>query len=362
VRIILHIGVEKTGTTAIQAFCAGNAAALRQGGVLYPGGFANRKHAEITAAVTRSKDILKRRGWPTDADPAAVKADVMGRLEAAVRRTRPEALLLSSEHLSSRIKDQAGVAALKAMLSPLSDNFRIVVYLRRQDDLLPSLYSTIVKAGGSGGLEEAEERATWLDFDAMLQPWEAEFGAENIAVGRYPPSDSSLTDDFLRIAGLSSLTLADVETARNVSLDHRNTQLLEAMNALLPIDLDGRLNPQRAGLRQFFERRSTGPAPVMPAEQRREVMARFADSNERVRARHFPQDDRLFPALEATGAACRRDPVTFEDAIDLAADIWKDRAALAARLDAIERGTPRQRARKLLQALRRRMGGTRGGA
>ena len=35
-RLVLHIGLEKTGTTSFQAFCAEHRPALAQSGVLYP--------------------------------------------------------------------------------------------------------------------------------------------------------------------------------------------------------------------------------------------------------------------------------------------------------------------------------------
>ena len=47
-RIVLHIGLEKTGSTAIQRYCALNPAALAKAGALYPGGMGFRKQAAVT--------------------------------------------------------------------------------------------------------------------------------------------------------------------------------------------------------------------------------------------------------------------------------------------------------------------------
>jgi len=353
VRIVLHIGAEKTGTTAIQGFCAAIAAALRRRGVLYPDGFGYRKHTDLTAAVTGSEALLRRTGAGPNADPARFADDVMARLAAAVRAARPDTLLLSSEHMSSRISNPEHLARLHTMLAEFSDDVRVVVYLRRQDELLLSLYSTWLKAGGTGGMAEVAAGAWWLDFDRLLGLWEAEFGGERIAVGLYPPAEPLIPDFFAR-AGLPEPPEAELEPARNVALDHRNAKLLEALNARLPSVTDGRLNPDRVGLRQFFERRSDGPGLAMSAADRTALVDRFAAANARVRDRYFPGAPALFPAPEG-GDAARTDP-GFDDAIDLAADIWRDRMRLAARLTELESARPAARARATLRAVRNRLG------
>ena len=57
-RIVLHIGLEKTGSTAIQRYCALDAAALAKAGALCPDRMGFRKQAAVTAA--KRLDRLER--------------------------------------------------------------------------------------------------------------------------------------------------------------------------------------------------------------------------------------------------------------------------------------------------------------
>lgn len=353
-RIVLHIGAEKTGTTVIQAFCADNADALADRGVLYPEGYGYRKHTALTAAVSGADDLLLRAGADPGADPDRLAEDVSARLKEAVARGRPEHLLLSSEHLSSRLADAKPISRLHAMLAEISEEVRVVLYLRRQDQLLLSLYSTSVKAGGTKSLGEFARGAWWFDFDRLLGLWEAEFGRDSVVVARYPPS-CPLIADFFDVAGLPNPPAVELEPARNVALDHTNARLLAALNARLPAMRDGALNPDRVGLRQFFEARSHGPPLAMTIEERQAFLDRFASANARVRDRYFPDDAALFPAPD-TGDTPQPDP-GYDDAIELAADIWRDRMRLAARIEELQRSRPAARARDTLRAMHGRLTG-----
>lgn len=354
-RIVLHIGAEKTGTTAIQGFCAANAAALAKRGVLYPDGFGYRKHTALTAVASGAADLRLRAGAdPHAADPDRFAADIATRLRATVAAARPEHLLLSSEHMSARLGSPGPIAALRALLLEISRDIHVVVYLRRQDSLLLSLYSTSVKAGRTGSLAQVADGAWWLDFDRLLSLWEAAFGRDRVAVGRYPPA-GPLVPDFFALAGLPDPPEADLEPPRNVALDHTNARLLSALNARVPAMRDGALNPERVGIRQFFEDRSDGPPLAMTIEERRAFLDRFAASNARVRDRYFPGEATLFPAPES-GNSPQADP-GYDDAIDLAADIWRDRMRLAARIEELERSRPAVRARDTLRSVHGRLTG-----
>jgi hypothetical protein len=351
-RIVLHIGVEKTGTTTIQTFCARNRDALRAQGVLYPEGLGSNNHVALAAATGRFEHIRHigpTEGWQHPDDQARFKVEVAAKLEAAASRARGQTILLSSEHLTSRLGDPQ-VAALAEMLAPLAEVVDVVVYLRRQDDLLLSLYSTYIKSGGTKDRAWLSQ-VFWLDFDAHLRRWEAAFGADRITVRLYPP-EGPLIDDFFAAAGLPVVADGAMPDRLNRSLDARNMLLLKAINARAAAWDSRGYMPERAELVGFLERRSTGAPPSMSLGERQEFLARFAEGNERVRARYFPERTALFdpPPPGETGEQA----AGFDDAIDLAVEIWSDRAAQRKPAGRRPLGSLRRRIRALAARVRRR--------
>ena len=356
-RIVLHIGFEKTGTTSIQAHCARNAHRLRRHGILYPSGLGDRNHAHLAAAFSSfeaTADIRLRAGVRSEAEYARFCETVVASLREQVDRARPEVLLLSSEHFSSRVWGQ-GIARLQPALGGLSRDVRVLVYLRRQDEMLFSLYSTYVKSGGTRDLSYLADEIPWFHYDEMLDRWAGGFGRDRITVRIFPPKGATLIEDFAAAAGLPDLPQEPVRANR--ALDHRNAQLLARLNACLPPYADEGVNPAREGLVEFLEARSAGAPLGMALGVRRAFLARFEKSNEAVRAMYLPHLPTLFEDI--TGDDGDAPEATLEDAVALSAAIWTDRARLAARVADLERssvGGRLNRTGRRLTRLRERLG------
>jgi len=352
VRICLHIGVEKTGTTSIQAYCAHHSRALRAHGILYPAGLGRRHHTDVAIAVADPAETsdLRPHAGVGETEVPAFAARLFEKIKVQIRRARPEMVLVSSEHFSSRL-DDAGVGRLRARLGDLSDDIRVLVYLRRQDDALVSLYSTFVKAGGVGDRAHLADRAKWLDYERLLERWGAAFGQDRLTVRLFPPGDGSVIDDFCAASAIPRLP--EPKHARlNQALDHRSTELLLRLNTRLPALRGEGINLDRGAIVRFLERRPGGPQLVMPAAERRRLLSRFERGNESVRARYFPDRATLFDDVPADHATPPPE-LTIDDALDLASDIWIDRMQLATR----PRATRAQRiASSLTHAARARWG------
>jgi len=130
--LILHIGLGKTGTTVLQQFFTSNTEALRTLGIDYPAeGLADHAHHLFSPHVPH---YMKHR-W---------QFEEVGEWAARLSRTEFPSVLLSSELMSSAKEEE-----LKHYFSVLNRFFapRVVVYLRRQDHLLASIYNQQVKSG-----------------------------------------------------------------------------------------------------------------------------------------------------------------------------------------------------------------------
>jgi hypothetical protein len=349
-RVVLHIGVSKTGTSSIQAHCHRHARTLRARGFLYPAGLGSDNQVQLAtafAAFGATGDLRTWVGVRSEAEHAAFRDRVVASLGAQVARVRPSCLLLSAEHLSARC-DEAAVERLRGFLSGLADDVRVVVYLRRQDDALLSLYSSYLKGNGTEGLGRVVDAAWWLDYDRLLGIWAGAFGREAMTVRLFPPRAGTLLDDFAVAAGVPALPADEIRL--NPSLDELNLLLLRRLNAVLPLYRDGAVNPDRGGLVAFLERRSRGPRLGLARSEREALRARHAAGNERVRAAYFPDQPTLFDdTLPDDGRAAE---LTLGDAIELAAEIWTEHARLRQEIDARRRRRPQARVAAWLRRLR----------
>lgn len=183
-RLTLHIGSHKSGSTAIQKFGMIGAVLLSEQSVLYPTGlFPNypAQHSEL-AALAR----------PGQADAlAAFVDDLATRAEAAGCAE----VFLSGEDLCTGV-DEAGVGRLAAALSPRFPAIRVVLVLRDKRDYLLSHYNHALRHAPDGINAEAFRARTVFDPAAVMRRWRAAFGADNVLVLPYEAEGGSLIERF----------------------------------------------------------------------------------------------------------------------------------------------------------------------
>ena len=161
VRLYLHIGTEKTGSSYIQTLCVKGRSYLEANGILFPEGIARhekRMQAGLVSAGNgfRISEYVRQRQW------SAVSCELLNnRLLAEGRDYR--AVCLSSELLLP-VAAEPGAweglfsAAQKAGFSEIT----VLIVLRDPVDQLISLYKHRAKSGTAGKVEE------WVRNDYRL--------------------------------------------------------------------------------------------------------------------------------------------------------------------------------------------------
>jgi hypothetical protein len=146
--IVVHIGMEKTGSTSIQSFLDINAGRLLAGGTRVSRLGRTPNHALLAASVVDAAKGEDIHAW-YEVRPGnqAVVWSAAQRLLAAELQHGLR-VIASSEHLSSRAVAGKEIQALSHLIEPISAEVRICLYLRRQEALIPSTYSTTIRAGG----------------------------------------------------------------------------------------------------------------------------------------------------------------------------------------------------------------------
>jgi hypothetical protein len=274
-RIVLHAGLHKTGSTAIQGFFCRWRRAFAPFGLAYhrPRGADGRlrpKAADLFEAVAHEKDHggAPHPHW----GPAAAR---IAALAAAADRAR--VTVASAEGLSG--PDPAFARAF----APLAGRITVVLVLRRPDRWAESHYRQMVL---SREVREARTFADWLadpateahlDRDSLLGWWADAVGETALRVFAWP-GPAPVLPPFLAEAGLpAALARLPGGRARSNAAPHPgHVETLRRLNA------EGR-GPDRIDRQRLAP---AGPVPgYLDPEARARLLGRHAASHARIAAR-----------------------------------------------------------------------------
>jgi hypothetical protein len=180
-RLVLHIGLAKTGTTSFQHDCRRHRRLLARNGVLYPRamcGFA-KNHSPLAAAY-----LAHRPHDPTIAMRVVPRADAVAAVTAEIEASPCPVALLSSEHFSIHFDpyEAAQLAQDFAAYAP-----EIVVAIREPYGRFLSMWNTQVTAGGALTLEDYARTILvpdnrFISIRETLVIWRQAFGAQRVHV------------------------------------------------------------------------------------------------------------------------------------------------------------------------------------
>lgn len=220
-RFILHIGRNKSGTSALQYFLHVHQAALKAQGFLYPlaGREQNIAHHALATALARPEAQAHTRHATLERFQQDLAAETAGWTGTVI---------ISSESLQN-VPPQ-----------PLTELFpvertRVIVYLREQAEYVVSAYQQRVQSTDYSGTLSAYA----ADFGAgnyarFLKPWLAVFGRDNLIVARYDRSqlvDGDIIHDFCHRTGVPLLA-APPDEDRNPSIGGALLEIKRVSNAL----------------------------------------------------------------------------------------------------------------------------------
>lgn len=285
-RLVVHIGSHKTGSTSIQEYCRSAPPALREAGILYPADCAPGTPGQHSGIKTLAMQD----------DPAPLQA-VFAAAAAAAREAGAHTVLLSGEDLcvlGPGLAHRVQVAALRHFADT-----RIVLLLRNKRDYLYSAYKHHLLHAPALG-EEAFVRGQVFSPRRCVGAWRQLKGAE-VQVLSFDALRADLLGGFFRAVfglGLQARLVA------NRSLDYL---ALLGINALLKPG-GGALD--RAALAAVLQARSLRPRhPALPVE---DVIADGLTSR-------FPDEDWLVPDVDFAPALLERHAMAAGDPPDIAA-------------------------------------------
>ena len=271
-KLVLHIGMAKTGTSSIQDTLGHGAEQLREQGVYYAP-FKPYNHSFKFSVLFLGNP--RKSFYYKPLSPISDEA-----WEQELQRLRQQwqnffasfdqgTCVISAENLG-RLSEQE-IAALKAFVCPFFDQVRVVAYVRQPLQAIKSKWEQDVKElrepmSAQELLSRTKRQLTYRFFERWLEA----FGREHFVLRRFEPSKfhgGDLMSDFLHAADIAleaDLELPKMES--NQSLGAEGTGFLLAMNGRYPLYRDNEPNDERGMVRRqhLFYRamRQSGASPL----------------------------------------------------------------------------------------------------
>jgi hypothetical protein len=304
-RLLLHIGTEKTGTTSIQAFLALNRDRLLEHGVLVPESLGRRNHRLLPAIAMDDDhldDLFKLQQLGRLEDRQAAKARWLEEFEAEIKGAAEHVhtVIISSEQLHSRLQRTREIVRVRRILRALFKPISVLVYFREPLATAVAAYSTSVKYGATAAQLPPPDRAYFFNLvnhARTCRRWSRVFGPKALKVRLYEPDalvGGDSVSDFIATAGLPELDY-ERPAKSNPSLDAAGIEILRRVNKEIPLIAGERPNPMREGLLEFFETHFTsGPAYMPPRPLVEAYTEAFKASNAELHETYFPERAALF--------------------------------------------------------------------
>lgn len=311
-KLYLHIGTEKTGTTTIQHFLESNRPALLKRGYFVPKSLGPGNHRWLPVLAYRDDfaDEFIRGNNLTDP----------GRRRQAMERKREELarelaavpvnqVVMTSEHLHSRLRSVEEVRAVRSLLAPWFDEIEVIVYLRDPFSMAVSLYSTALRAGAMDADVFPADNPYMVhaaDYRRLIEMWAEVFGRDKLRIRIFEREQLKGGDVLADFAAVIGLDLAGLPPPprQNESLSTYAIQLLREFNVLLRAR--GLPDPAAARLRNRLvpvleTRFAELPAFRGSAETREAYARQYGPGVDWVRRTFFPGRPVLFKPVSVRG-------------------------------------------------------------
>lgn len=329
-KCLIHIGTEKTGTTAIQAFLYENRTKLRHHGIYITDSFGIPNNRYIPAYFCQQEDDFNLiYGLKTQNDKDNFFQDFDANFEEEMEAANGcHTLLLSSEHFHSRLRTRKEIKNLKKFLKKHFKDIQILCYFREQSDMIISQYSTGLKGRESRDFasfaEEFGPETYHFNFLKIAENWSSVFGVNNCVFRIYDSSILKSNDiriDFLDAVGidLKNSTFTFRKTGLNSSLSPMQSAAFRAINKAIPYwQPEGGVNPRNLRAKKAILRVQSFQSGSLSSPLQKRIFEKFAESNAQFLDRFF-EGDTNFNFKERTNSS--KANISSHEIMNLIADI-----------------------------------------
>ncbi len=306
-KAVVHIGTEKTGSSTIQECLYINRQLLKKHGVGVLETPGKRNNSNL-AAYAMSDDyfdslrsLLSIR-TPDELNDWRIRFKNEFKREINTLDDGIDTCIISSEHFHSRLPKLSEINRLAELLNSLFDEIKILVYLRRQDQVAVSFYSTKCIVGYDFknilpvGKNESDHYYNYYD---LLEKWSSVFGRQNLIIRVFDKDKfhhGNLLVDFFKSAGIYADNIdLQVPGNQNESISATTQLVLRNYNKHFPSHFESNSNNTVIRIRNLLNRRINEMFPgggLLPS--RKDAIAfykAFAESNRKLAEKWFGKDN-----------------------------------------------------------------------
>jgi hypothetical protein len=334
-KLVLHIGTEKTATTTVQDFVYANRAALASRGVTLSdelGLTNNRKLVAYFLPADRFDDYFTHRNIATIEDKRRHFEGFEAAFASEVRALsgRAHTMFISSEHFHSRLRDIDSIHRLKRLLDELFTEIRVVCYFREQSSMLESYYSTAIKSSSSVDFQHFGRNCSvdnhYYNFAAFFGKWRDVFGRDCLEARLFDRQrfvDQDVRKDMLSIL-LGSRDFAGFDFSSgdaNVSLGYAGLEIGRVVNRhVAKRHVDGSRNEVRQQLFELLNRSRLGRSGTLPFPDAEAIYAKFQPSNVAFAREFLGHDGNPFAPPRPRAIAAEQS-VALKDVVDFMVEL-----------------------------------------
>ena len=297
-KLLLHIGTEKTATTTLQRYFYENRVNYNKSGthiITSLGCGNNRALVSVAMNNDRFDDYHTNKNIFSIKDKDVHNKKIMDAFELELTQldTNIDKVVITSEHFQSRLTSDEEVEKLKSILDKYFDEIFVFVYVRPQIEVIQSLYSTILKSGGvvdfSGFINNnPNNMKEYYDYEGLLTRWRRSFGKDKITLRVFDKrsfKDGDIISDICDVMSIEKFNT--VEHSLNESLIPIAQEVIRQCNT----------NPTifKKMLREqvLSDNNSYGKGQTLSANQAKDFQNKFNDANNQL-ALEWLQRDSLF--------------------------------------------------------------------
>jgi|GEM_PF-854995 len=301
-RFILHIGLPKTGTTAIQKFLYDNRKKLlEEHSVLYPktgiSGLKYPAHYFIPHSLFPAKREEHKKNLGVDLEVSVLRQQIFDEIS----EHQPKVVILSCEDFFHFTQEK--IYEFKDLYDfPVTN---VICYIRRQDLAAESMYRQNVKAEVTKLTKHFTEYTTGkiskyikdtvseihkLNYYTLLSNWKQAFPEAKIIPRVYDRKlfpEGNVILDFLSVLGIDMPEAREYKIEVNPSLSHLSTLVMRRINEEFNLSNEDHWKVVDYLLKLDREEGSSIIKTFFTLQERIEFLNRFKESNERLFREYF---------------------------------------------------------------------------
>ena len=298
--LYVHIGTHKTGTSALQHFLKINKERLKPKGYMYPLFPKYKYPRKLTErnGLFLSSLIIDEQGKRHIQEEDERRVEALSQIHDYFQTY--DTIILSDEALWRNLCTRPRILRHLVRDSEEFDyRLVLVIYLRRQDDMIESMLYQRIKRDPDFLDDLAtytDEQKQFLDYSYVLKCLSEYVPEENIIVRRFDESrkNGGIELDFMNLIGLELTDEYVIETGRNTSLYGNTAYIKKVINSLDSLEYkESKLFRESLTMSSGPSKRSY-PCSIFSPEERAEFMAGFEDSNAAITAKYLNDGKPLF--------------------------------------------------------------------